>query len=171
MKKKLKPSKTTTTNDSIGVSKARTNSRKITRRAKGARSSRRRTGVMLASNKYLKAMPLFKSSRMLHSPQQTSECSECPKIRESSSKHSQARKLLEERSKTPPSDFYASVNSPNPPPKNVLHKMHRAAMRFIHSRCYFCGEPSRLTRGVVEVEGHPITVYSHAACFPLDPST
>lgn len=171
MKKKSKPSKTTTTNASIGVSKARTNSRKITRRAPAGLYLRRAIGGTSASNKYLKAMPLFKSSRMLHSPQQTSECSECPKIRESPSKRSQARRLLEERSKTPPSDFYASVNSPNPPPKNVLHKMHRAAMRFIHSRCYFCGEPSRLTRGVVEVENHPITVYAHAACFPLDPST
>lgn len=52
----------------------------------------------------------------------------------------------------------------------VLRAMKNACWRFVHSVCYFCGDPHHLTRGVVELHGKMFTVYGHSSCFPLDHS-
>jgi hypothetical protein len=171
MKKKLKPSRTTTTKGSIGDSKASTKRRPTTRRVRAGAYLRRAIGGTLALRKETAPTASANLSPTSPSQPQIFACSDCPKIRKGHSKLSKEQRLQEEMSRTPPAAFYLSVHSKNPPPKSVLNKMHDAATRFIYSRCYFCGEPSRLTRGVVEVEGHSFTVYAHAMCFPLDAST
>lgn len=174
MKKKSKKRTTSTKSDSRGDSKEHTLCRQITKANQAASSTHRDTGDELALHKTLKHSPSSTSSHVSRSPKPISRSSSYQKRKRAGS-HSSKRLKQEEPLSSPCTDFYLTVKESefkkwSPKMKKAMAEMAKACRRFVNSRCFFCGEPHHLTRGVVTRHGKTFTVYGHAGCFPLDPS-